>query len=51
VIVDRHNIIEANTQIGYNQEEDQRRYYATPSGLIVVPTGKINYFPRDSYSV
>jgi len=30
VIVDRHNIIEANTQIGYNQEEDQRRYYATP---------------------
>lgn len=51
VIVDQHNIIKENTRIGYNLEEDQRCYYVTPSGLVVVPPGKIDYFPRASYSV
>ncbi len=48
VIVERHNIIEAGTRIGYNLEEDKRRYHVTPSGLVVVPSGKVNYFARNS---
>lgn len=48
VIVDRHNIIEENTSIGYDPEEDRRRYHVTPSGLVVVPLGEASYFARDS---
>ena len=48
VIVDRHNIIEAGACIGYDPEEDRRRYHVTPSGLVVVPLGEISYFARDS---
>ncbi|PTN12388.1 glucose-1-phosphate adenylyltransferase [Nitrosomonas aestuarii] len=48
VIVDRHNIIESNARIGYNPEEDRRRYHVTPTGLVVVPLGEVSYFARDS---
>jgi len=51
VIVDRHNIIEANTEIGYNLKQDQSRYYVTPSGLVVVPAGNVDYFARNSHVV
>lgn len=47
-IVDRHNIIKDNTQIGYDLKEDQSRYYVTPSGLVVVPAGNVDYFARNS---
>ena len=48
VIVDRHNIIEADARIGYDPEEDRRRYHVTPTGLVVVPLGEVSYFARDS---
>ncbi len=48
VIIDRHNIIKPGTTIGYDAKEDRRRYHVTSSGLVVVPSGKVNYFARDS---
>ncbi|MCU7940426.1 MAG: glucose-1-phosphate adenylyltransferase [gamma proteobacterium symbiont of Bathyaustriella thionipta] len=48
VIVDRHNIINENSQIGYNREQDQRHYHVTPSGLVIVPPGMVSYFARHS---
>ncbi len=48
VIVDRHNIILPDTKIGYNSEEDKRRYHVTSSGLVIVPSGKVSYFARNS---
>jgi glucose-1-phosphate adenylyltransferase len=47
-IVEQHNIIEADATIGYDLEEDQRRYHVTPSGLVVVPAGEVNCYARDS---
>lgn len=48
VIVDRHNSIEAGTRIGYDAEEDLRRYHVTDTGLVVVSAGDVSYFARDS---
>lgn len=48
VIVDRHNIIEANARIGFDAEADRARYEVTSSGLVVVPRGRPEYFARDS---
>lgn len=39
VIVDRHNIIAADTQIGYDRDADCARYHVSESGLVVVPKG------------
>jgi len=39
VIVDRHNIIAADTQIGYDRDADRARYHVSESGLVVVPRG------------
>jgi glucose-1-phosphate adenylyltransferase len=47
-IVDRHNLIEKNIHIGYDPEEDRRRYTVSPSGVVVVPRGRIPYFARES---
>lgn len=38
-IVDRNNIIEAGTVIGYDTETDRTRYHLTPTGVTVVPEG------------
>ena len=51
VIVDRHNIIKANTRIGYDLQEDMHRYHVTSSGLVVMPPGKVDYFARNSHCV
>lgn len=48
VIVDRHNNIAANTQIGFDHEADRKRYPVTPGGIVVIPVGKADYFARDS---
>lgn len=48
VIVDRHNIIEADACIGYDSEADRRRYHVTDSGLVVIPMGEVGYFARNS---
>lgn len=47
-IIDRHNRIEAGTQIGYDQADDARRYQVTPGGVVVIPTGNVNFYARDS---
>ena len=38
-IVDRFNIIAADSEIGFDPETDRRRYHVDPSGLVVVPRG------------
>lgn len=46
VIVERHNIIKAHSQIGYDRNIDRQQYHITRSGLVVVPRGKVDYFAR-----
>ena len=48
VIVDRHNIIEPGTCIGHDPAADRDRYHVTPSGIVVVPRGKITYYSRNT---
>ncbi|SFI61852.1 glucose-1-phosphate adenylyltransferase [Nitrosomonas sp. Nm34] len=48
VIIDRHNTIEPNTQLGYDREADNKKYVVSPGGIVVLPMGKINFFARDS---
>ena len=38
-IVDKHNIIPHHTEIGYQPEEDRKRFTVTPRGIVVVPMG------------
>ena len=47
VIVDRHNIIEPGTLIGYDEEADRQRYNVSPSGITVVPHGRVSFFARE----
>jgi len=49
VIVERHNVIEDNTVIGFSSSEElPSNYHVTPKGITVVPRGKVNFFARDS---
>jgi len=43
-IIDKHNVIPANTQIGIDPQEDRKRFPVTPRGIVVVPKG---YFKRE----
>jgi glucose-1-phosphate adenylyltransferase len=45
-IVDRYNIVPADTEIGYDAEEDRRRYHVDRSGIVVVPRGGRREFLR-----
>ncbi|GAB4365937.1 MAG: glucose-1-phosphate adenylyltransferase [Methylohalobius crimeensis] len=47
VIVDRHNTIQAGTEIGYDHAADKKLYEVTPGGVVVVPKGSPNYFARN----
>ena len=47
VIVDRHNIIEPGERIGYDEEADRQRFHVSPSGVTVIPSGRVSYFARD----
>ncbi|UCH00785.1 MAG: glucose-1-phosphate adenylyltransferase [Deltaproteobacteria bacterium] len=38
-IIDKHNVIPADTEIGYNPNEDMKRFTVTPRGIVVVPMG------------
>jgi glucose-1-phosphate adenylyltransferase len=38
-IVDRFNIIPADSEIGFDRALDERRYFVDPAGLVVVPRG------------
>ena len=46
-IVDRHNLIEKDARIGFDPEEDRRRYTVSPGGVVVVPRGRTPYFARN----
>jgi glucose-1-phosphate adenylyltransferase len=48
VIVDRHNVVEPGSRIGYDREEDARRFEVTPAGVVVIPRGNVTYFARNS---
>ncbi len=39
-IVDRFNEIPAGARLGFDREEDARRWFVEPSGLVVVPRGR-----------
>jgi len=45
-IVDRYNIIPADTEIGYDPEEDRRRYHVDRAGITVVARGGRREFLR-----
>jgi glucose-1-phosphate adenylyltransferase len=45
-IVDRFNIIPADTEIGVDRAQDRRRFHVAPSGLVVVPRGGRREFLR-----
>lgn len=38
-IIDKNNRIPPRTEIGYNPEEDRKRFTVTPRGIVVVPKG------------
>jgi glucose-1-phosphate adenylyltransferase len=38
-IIDKANRIPPHTEIGYNPEEDRKRFKVTPRGIVVVPKG------------
>jgi glucose-1-phosphate adenylyltransferase len=42
-IIDKNNNIPPHTEIGYNPNEDRKRFTVTPRGIVVVPKG---YFGR-----
>jgi glucose-1-phosphate adenylyltransferase len=46
-IVDRFNIIPADTEIGLDTAADRRRFHVDPSGLVVVPRGGRRDFLRN----
>ena len=39
-IVDRFNDLPAKTRIGHSREEDAKRWFVDPSGIVVVPRGQ-----------
>jgi len=45
-IVDRFNIVPADTEIGFDPAADRRRWHVDPSGLVVVPRGGRREFLR-----
>ncbi|MBW2109666.1 MAG: hypothetical protein JRI36_13525 [Deltaproteobacteria bacterium] len=38
-IIDKQNIIPPHTEIGYDHEEDRKKFAVTPRGIVVVPKG------------
>jgi glucose-1-phosphate adenylyltransferase len=39
VIIDRYNVFDPKTVIGYYPEKDAQNYYIDPSGIVVIPRG------------
>ena len=50
VIVDRFNVIEENSRIGFDAEEDKARFKITESGIVVIPEGMHTETARTSFS-
>jgi glucose-1-phosphate adenylyltransferase len=38
-IIDKDVVIPPETEIGYDMEEDKKRYHVTPSGIVVIAKG------------
>jgi glucose-1-phosphate adenylyltransferase len=38
-IIDQDNDIPPDVRIGFDAEQDRRRFHVTPSGIVVVPAG------------
>ncbi len=38
-IIDKDVVIPAGTRIGYDLEEDRKKYFVSPSGIVVIPKG------------
>lgn len=39
VVVDQYNVIDKNTVIGFDADEDRRQYHVDKSGIVVIPRG------------
>ncbi len=39
-IVDRHNILAPGTRIGFDYDDDKKRYFMSDTGIVVVPQGQ-----------
>jgi glucose-1-phosphate adenylyltransferase len=48
VIVDRHNLIDRGERIGLDNDLDRDRFVVSPSGIVVVPRGRIGFYARDT---
>ncbi|WP_022948253.1 glucose-1-phosphate adenylyltransferase [Methylohalobius crimeensis] len=48
-IVDRYNIIEAGTRIGYDAQADRSHYHVSDSGIVVLPEAQPHTLARTSY--
>ena len=50
-IIDKDVVIPRYAQIGYNLEEDRRRFVVTESGIVVVEKGTVIEEPRPAVSL
>jgi hypothetical protein len=39
-------VIEPNHRVGYDLDHDRQRYYLSPEGVVVIPSGKISQAKR-----
>jgi glucose-1-phosphate adenylyltransferase len=51
VIIDRHNIIEAGSVIGFDAEADSKLYTVSRGGVTVIPSGQPSIFARSNSGV
>ena len=49
-IIDRFNVIDENTRIGFDAEADKANYHVTESGIVVMPEGAHTETDRTSFS-
>lgn len=47
VIIDRHNVIPAGTEIGFDSARDREKYHVTEGGLVIVPLGDVRFYSRE----
>jgi len=50
-IIDKDVVIPRYTEIGYNVEDDRRRFHVTESGIVVVGKGTVIEEPREAVSL
>ncbi|MDQ3186519.1 MAG: glucose-1-phosphate adenylyltransferase [Pseudomonadota bacterium] len=51
VIIDRHNVIPAGAEIGFDHARDRASYHVTEGGLVVLPLGDVRYYSREEQRV